>query len=501
MRIGDRDVAPRVQPAVAAQVAAAGLSFAAALPPFGWWPLSFVGVVLVDRLLADEPRGARFARGFWTGLFLLCPTFFWMAHFTKPGYVIAVLFYAALLGLALMAVPPHAPARWLALPASLVAWDAVRGRWPFGGVPISTVALGQTGSPLVWIVRVGGPLLLTFVVGCAGVALSALLRRRWAGAAVAAAAVVVALVLAAVAPRAHDLGTITVGIVQGGGVQGTSIEDVPPSVVFQRHLTASRAVPVGLDLVLWPEDVVETDGRLEANPEGVQVADLARALDTTLVVGAVEDEGTTRFHNSAIAYGPDGAVVDRYEKVRRVPFGEYTPFRWLLEPLGGGSVRQSDAIVGHDPATLTTAPATIGVSISWEIWFADRARAAIRDGGEILTNPTNGASFQGKEVQSQQLASTRMRAIETDRWALQAAPTGFSAIITADGHVVEKTAIGEQRVLTGTIQRRAGLTWAVRVGDWPALLLTVGGYGAAWATSRRRDQRAEAAADAEEARR
>jgi apolipoprotein N-acyltransferase len=295
----------------------------------------------------------------------------------------------------------------------------------------------------------------------------------------------VLVLLGAMAPRAHDIGALRVGIVQGGGEQGTSIEDVPPRVVFQRHLDASAALPAGLDVVLWPEDVAEVDGPFERSPEGAQVAALARQLRAVKLVGAIEDEGPTSIHNVQLAVGADGTYRDRYEKVRRVPFGEFTPLRSLLEAVASGTVRKSDAISGADPATLTTPVGTFGVAISWEIFFADRARAAIRAGGEVLTNPTNGASFHGSIVQSQQLALTRLRAIETDRWALQAAPTGYSAIVTPGGRVLARTSIGEQAVLTGEIQRRAGQTWAVRFGDWPALLAALAGIAIAGAARSR----------------
>ena len=467
-----------------AGAALAGVLLAAALPPWGWWPLAFAGVALLDRMIADQPAKARFGRGFVAGIALLAPTYSWMAAFTPPGYVIAVLFYAGMLGGAMAAVPGRSSWRWAALPAALVLWDALRGRWPFGGVPISGLAVGQIDSPLVAIARVGGPLLLGLAVGIVGVALAAAARRAWRPFAAAGAAVAVLLLLGGVAPRAHDVGALRVGVVQGGGEQGTSIEDVPPSVVFRRHLEAAAALPAGLDVVLLPEDVVEVDGPFDTSPEGAQVAALARRLRAVVLVGAIEDVSPTSFRNVQMAFAADGSFLDRYEKVRRVPFGEFTPLRSLLESVAGGTVRASDALPGADPPILRTPVGTFGVAISWEIFFADRARATVRAGGEVLTNPTNGASFHGSIVQSQQLALTRLRAIETDRWAMQAAPTGYSAIVTPGGRIVTRTAIGEQRVLTGTVERRSGRTWAVRYGDWPALVLAAAGVAIAWTRTR-----------------
>src|SRR5207248_19031 len=90
---------------------------------------------------------------------------------------------------------------------------------------------------------------------------------------------------------------------------------------------------------------------------------------------------------------------------------------------------------------------------------------------EVLLNPTNGASFHGSIIQSQQIASSRLRAIETGCWVVQAAPTGFSAVITPSGRIVERSAISEQRVIEQTIERRGGQTLATRWGDWPGLVL------------------------------
>ena len=66
------------------------------------------------------------------------------------------------------------------------------------------------------------------------------------------------------------------------------------------------------------------------------------------------------------------------------------------------------------------------MAISWEIFFGDRVREGVERGGEVVLNPTNGSSFTGTLVQTQQVASSRMRAIEWGRWVLQVAPTGFT---------------------------------------------------------------------------
>lgn len=464
-----------------------GLLVAASLPPMGFWPLALPGLVLLDRAVAGGGAWARFRLGWLFGLALLWPTTWWMHELTLVGWVLAGPFLAAVLGAAMAATPPWC-GRWLALPGTWLLFEAVKGRWPFGGVPLSALAIGQADGPLAPIARVGGSLLVGGVTVVAAVALAALLRRAWTQAAVAAAVVAATFAVALVAPRGTGTGeAVRVAIVQGGGEQGTTALETDARDVFEAHLAASALVEGPVDLVVWPENTVDVEGTLVGSPEGDDLAALARRLDATLVVGATEgDAARDGFHNVAIAFDADGEAVDRHEKERRVPFGEFVPFRALIEPLAPAALPDRDAIVGTGQAVLDTPVGPLGVVISWEVFFADRARDAIGNGGEILLNPTNGSSFSGTQVQGQQVASSQLRAIETGRWVVQAAPTGFSAVVAPDGEVLQRTGVSERRVLEDVVERRTGRTWAVRFGDWLPLGLGLAALAAGWAYELRR---------------
>ncbi len=462
-----------------------GVLIAAALPPWGWWPLAFAGLVCLDRLIADRPRWARFRRGAAVGLGLYVPSLAWMIDMTAPGYVIAAVAYAALFGLAMTIVPATAPGRWIALPGAIALTELLRWSWPFGGVPLSSLAVGQVASPLAPVLRLGGSLLLVEVAVLVGVALAALVARRWLAAGVAAAVVVLAVVAAVVGPRASATGEeLRVALVQGGGPQGTRAWNTDEREVFERHLEASELVETPVDLVVWPEDVVDVD-ELATSEEGRELAGLARSLDTTLVAGIVEDAGPDEFTNYSVAYDADGEVVARYDKVHRVPFGEYVPLRGLLERFGGGNLTSRDAVIGERPARMSTPAGDLGVAISWEIFFGDRVREGVEDGAEVVLNPTNGSSFSGTLVQTQQVAASRMRAVESDRSLLQVAPTGFSAIIGPDGTVEQRTAVSEQAVLHGTVELRSGTTLYTRLGYGPAVVVALVCLALGWLVARR----------------
>jgi apolipoprotein N-acyltransferase len=467
----------------------AGVLLALSVPPVGWWPLAFAGIALLDHAVDGAPAWSRFRRTGLAMAALFLPTLFWMQFLTLPGYFVAVGLYSAMFATAMALCPPTRTARWIALPGLWTLVEAARGRWPYGGQPLSTLAQGQIGGPLAPIVRLGGPLLLIGVTVVAGVAVAAASRRAWRAAGVALAVVLVAVAGAAVAPRGHQVDTLRIALVQGGGPTGHRDVEDDDSLVFERHLDESAHVETPVDLVVWPEDVVDTDGAVTDNPEGGELSALARRLDATLVVGVVESEPDGRFHNAAQVFLPDGSVGERYEKVHRVPFGEYTPMRSILERIAPDALVRGEAIPGHGHGVLATPVGKLGVVISWEVFFADRARDAIAHGGRILLNPTNGATFRGTEVQSQQLASSRLRALETGRWVVQVAPTGYSAVITPDGHVVAKTKIGKATVVQRTVGLRTGLTIANRVGDWPAAILAVVLIAVGWWAERRQRSR------------
>ena len=471
-------VGRRQLPPVGAAVGG-GLLVAASLPPMGFWPLAFPGLVLIDAALDGAGAWTRFRRGWLAGIALLAPTTWWMQALTLPGWVIASLFLSAVLGTVVAVVPPTRLARWVALPGAWVLFEAIRGRWPFGGVPLSNLAVGQVAGPLAGVARVGASLLVGLVTVAAAVAMAAAVRRQWRPAVAGAAVVVATVGLAAVAPDGDGTGEqLAVALVQGGGPQGTRADDTDPRVVFERHVAASAAVEPGTDLVVWPEDVVDVDGPVVDLPEGEELAALSRRLGGVLVAGIIE-EADERFTNEAVAF-VDGEVVDRVGKERRVPFGEYVPFRSIIEPLND-AVSSRDAIVARGEAVLDTPAGAFGVVISWEVFFPDRARDAIGNGGGVLLNPTNGSSFSGTQVQAQQVASSRLRAIETGRWVLQAAPTGFSAIVTPAGEVVDRTGVSEQAVLHGTVELRTGRTWALNVGDVLPVGLAFLSIAAGWA--------------------
>jgi apolipoprotein N-acyltransferase len=115
----------------------------------------------------------------------------------------------------------------------------------------------------------------------------------------------------------------------------------------------------------------------------------------------------------------------------------------------------------------------MAVVISWEVFFGGRANEGVEHGGTFIINPTNGSSYTWTMLQTQQIASSRLRAVEQGRWLAQAAPTGFSAFITPSGDVIGRTGISEARVLSHVVVERTGRTWYSRLGNKPVVAVFV----------------------------
>jgi apolipoprotein N-acyltransferase len=79
-----------------------------------------------------------------------------------------------------------------------------------------------------------------------------------------------------------------------------------------------------------------------------------------------------------------------------------------------------------------------------------------------------------------------LRAIESDRYVVQAATTGYSAIIDNDGHVLQSIPIGKQAAVFHDVPMREGRTLYSRLGDRTIVGLLFGVVVAAVATTARR---------------
>jgi apolipoprotein N-acyltransferase len=463
----------------------AGILLALSLPPWGWWPLGIAGTGLLYWRLAGLPLRTRVWAGWLAGLGCYAIGLFWSRAFNWYGAVVLILVEALFFALAAGLTPPDR-GRAVAFVGACTLAEAIRMTWPFGGLPLGGVFLGQARSPLVELARLGGPLLMTAGVWAAGVAVATLASWLWArrhgrqGPGLIAVAVVLGGLVAltvvgdVVADGGPAIRTLRVALVQGGGQRGLSKEQVSPTTVYLAQLAAMEGVGDGRpapELVLWPEDTVALDRPLAGSPEAAVLSGLARQLHSTLMVGVTEPGPTAAtFYNRIVAWGPRGNVVAVFEKVHRVPFGEYVPDRSFFAHFADLSGVPSDAIPGHGTGLMRTPAAPLGVLVSFEVFYASRSHSSVRAGAQLLAVPTNTSSYSTSQVPTQEVAAAIVQAVQTGRDLVQASPTGFSAAVTNRGVVTARSDLGRRQLLTVTVALRSGMTPYDHWGDLPVLL-------------------------------
>jgi apolipoprotein N-acyltransferase len=494
-----------------------GLLGAAAFPRLGIWPLAMVSVALLS--LAVDGRRARGAAGLGMlyGLAFFVPLLHWTGIYVGPApwliLATAEAVFMAGLGALLSRVQrlPGAPA-WVA--CGWVLQEALRDRLPFGGFPWGRLAFSQAASPLRWFAPLGGEPLVTFAVALAGAALwrgghgviAALStgtgtqtrtgtsadrsRARSLIALTAALGVLAAVAVPAVAvlvgvglkPAPDTAGrTSTVALIQGSVPdRGLAFEDRAGEVlanhIEQTQILAARiaagAVPRP-DLVVWPENASDLDPF--SRPDVAQQIDaVVKQIGIPVLVGAIlNGPGDNHRRNVGILWSPTTGPGAEYVKRHPVPFAEYIPLRSIAKLVSSDvNLVTQDMVAGKGNGLMTGGPYPIGDVICFEVAYDALVRSSVSAGAQLLVVQTNNATFGHTAETYQQLAMSRLRAVETDRTVLQVATTGASAIIGPDGQIrAQSGALFTPSILEASVPLRTNKTLAVRLGAIPEYVL------------------------------
>lgn len=374
--------------------------------------------------------------------------------------------------------------------------------WVFTGFawnPLSAVALGQFSAPLFirWIGTYGASGLLILNIGMAFWTWHYLVnvsRGRWWGDSKRVFLAWVLLpnlwyspqvLLDRLATTEHANGaSADLTIVQPNISQIDKYKPGYEAINFSRLAQNSRPKGDQPRLLLWPEAAIPwwlEDGyppHAYFNQPGGSAIGTRQALaqllgpDDVLLTGGDrlefdKDGDVAGARNSVLAIDAKGDILTSYDKAHLVPYGEYLALRWLLEPLGAARLVPGDIDFwpGPGPRTLKLGGGkpNVGVQICYEIIFSgqvvDRANRP-----DFIFNPSNDAWFGGWGS-PQFLAQARLRAIEEGLPVVRATPTGISAVVDADGRVVETLPLGKAGRMDVQLPRANAPTLFARYGN------------------------------------
>ena len=461
---------------------ALGAIAALGFEPIGWWPAALLALALLIPLIANASSAREACRIGWLfglGHFIfgnnwIATAFTYQANMPQwLGWIAVVLLAAYLAVYPMLAVL----GAWLARRNRLAMVLAFAGywiitewlrSWVFTGYvwnPLAMVALGPFDRPgLAALAPFTGTYGLSGIVILLGGLWAAALWRARADWRTAAAALAPILLMLQPGARPDPLPAngLPYTLVQPdirqddlddadkfAGQLGKTARLSTPAVSARKSASEARQAR----LVLWPESGMPYylqegyprhlywTSSYEADPLMVRglVGD-AIGPDSLLLTGAVdlafrkgEVDGA---RNVITAIAADGSLKGSYAKAHLVPYGEYLPLRWLLEPLGASRLVPGslDFLPGPGPRTLDLgAWGKAGMQICYEIIFSGQV-VDRRNRPDYIFNPSNDGWF-GSFGPPQHLAQARMRAIEEGLPVLRATTTGISAVIDGEGIV------------------------------------------------------------------
>jgi len=476
---------------------ASGLLATFTFPPYDLWPLAVPSVALLTLLCRRQTARRAAVLGLVHGVAMFLPLLTWMQVIGIDAWIALTVLEAVFLA-AMAALLPAAlrlPVWPLWTACLWVAQELARATLPFGGFPWGRLAFGQTGSPFTPYAAWGGAPLVTFATALAGGLLAlAVLRRRSrpvaAGAALAALAVPV-LGLGVPLPTAGP--ATTAALVQGGVAEAGLDFLGEREEVLRNHVEATEKLAEDItagrvarpDVVIWPENASDIDPFTDSGAFDL-IDGAVRAVGVPVLVGAVLDgPGPDYVSNTGIVWSPETGPGDRYVKRHPVPFGEYIPFR---DQLSGLIARLEqiprDFYAGSEPGVLDVGPVRVGDVICFEIAYDGLVRDVVDEGARVLVVQTNNATYNNTGQPEQQLAMSRLRAVEHGRAVLVAATSGISAVVTPDGQVQARSGELTTETLIAEVPMRSGRTVATRLGRAPEWVLAgLGVVAAAWSAA------------------
>jgi len=143
-------------------------------------------------------------------------------------------------------------------------------------------------------------------------------------------------------------------------------------------------------------------------------------------------------YNSAILIGKNGKIIQQYNKIHLVPFGEYTPFGKYFEPLKKYFGMGRDLTAGKDYTIFEFDNNINGaVNICYEDIFPQISRKMVKRGADILFILTNDAWYPESSEPEQHFAHSIFRAIENRIRIIRCGNNSFSCLISPIGTVEE----------------------------------------------------------------
>ncbi|CAB4591057.1 unannotated protein [freshwater metagenome] len=427
----------------------------AAFEPIGLWFLAIFGFALFFRKLSDSDRPVLQSLVF--GLTLNAIVLHWSGKYVGalPWLLLALL--QALFYLPVGWVFKRSKSLWLSA-LVLLLMEELRSRFPFGGFGWTRIAFSQVESPALPIVSIGGVLALSSFTVLIAVLVTRIGLKSFVG-------INILFITALLIPdNPQGSGSVRLLAVQGNTPEVGLEFNSRAKAVFNLHRDATREfAKEPYDAIIWPENAIDIDPR-EYPEVAADIRKLTRELQAPLIAGVVQQENGSP-ENASIMYSKEGALQSAYIKRGLTPFGEFMPLRKIAEFVSPMAKMVVDFVPGDKLVTHQVSRAKLGPIICYEI-IIDSLVRDMAINSQALIVQTNSATFANTAESAQQLAITRIRAVEHSRAILSVSTVGISALIDNNGRVLSQTAENKKAFLVGNLSLNTNQTLVDRFWVW-----------------------------------
>lgn len=433
-----------------------------AFEPVGLWWSAVIGFILFFKALQRYQRP--WLISFLFGFILNANALIWTGKYVGVLPWLALSLLQALFYLPVGLAYTKFRSLWLVILALLLMEEA-RSHFPFGGFGWTRIAFSQSESPLVPVVAYGGVLSLSFLTLVITLLLASLSIKN------ISAVLLIILISFFLPSNPQGSAGLDVIAIQGSTPRPGLDFNSRAKEVFSLHESATRKFLASqFDVIIWPENAIDIDPRGDTDLRS-RIKQLTQDFRTPLISGVVldTDEGP---ENASVMYGEDGGVKSTYIKRSLTPFGEYIPLRSLSEWISPLAKTVTDFVPGTKRVVHHVHGAAVGPVICYEI-ISDKLVRDMALNSQMLIVQTNSATFVGTAQAAQQLAITRIRAIEHSRSIVSVSTVGLSAIIDNNGHVIDELTPDRQGSLSATVALNSHRTIADAFSGWSTWIVIV----------------------------
>ncbi len=153
----------------------------------------------------------------------------------------------------------------------------------------------------------------------------------------------------------------------------------------------------------------------------------------------VLDSSTGNYYNSMLIVNNDMEIIQRYNKRKLVPFGEFLPFEKLLDYIGFKKITEGHGsyLRGIEDKNLLFGKLNILPLICYEVIFSDLIQKSDVD-TNLVVNISEDGWFGDSIGPDQHFVKSIFRAVENGTFLIRSTNKGVSAIIDNKGNIIKQ---------------------------------------------------------------